>query len=93
MLQLACPWCGVRDEAEFRYRGDATVRRPDPSAADAARQFYEYVYLRDNPMGPHDELWLHSGGCRSWFKVRRNTRTHDIVGSARIDEELGETAK
>jgi hypothetical protein len=25
--------------------------------------------------------------------VRRNTRTHDIVGSARIDEELGETAK
>ena len=52
-----------------------------------SRRGSTYVYLRDNPMGPHDELWLHSGGCRSWFKVRRDTRTHDILASARIDED------
>ncbi|HKO67981.1 MAG TPA: sarcosine oxidase subunit delta, partial [Burkholderiaceae bacterium] len=48
----------------------------------------QYVYLRDNPCGAHDELWLHSAGCRSWFKVRRDTRTHDILASAEIGEEL-----
>ncbi len=52
------------------------------------RRGSQYIYVRDNPCGPHDELWLHSAGCRSWFKVRRDTRTHDILGSARIDEAL-----
>ena len=34
MLRITCPHCGVRDEVEFRYRGDASVRRP-PADADA----------------------------------------------------------
>jgi sarcosine oxidase delta subunit len=29
-------------------------------------------------------LWLHGAGCRSWFTVRRDTRTHDILASAPI---------
>ncbi len=40
--------------------------------------FHEYVYLRENPSGIHQELWYHGGGCRSWLKVTRNTRTHEI---------------
>ena len=59
------------------------VQRPPNDAPEAA--WFDYVYLRDNPRGPHDELWLHSAGCRSWFKVRRDTRTHDILASARLD--------
>jgi len=51
----------------------------------------DYVYFRDNPAGPHDELWLHGASCRRWFKVRRDTRTHDILASARLDEALPET--
>jgi sarcosine oxidase subunit delta len=43
----------------------------------------EFVYLRDNPAGPHDELWQHSAGCRQFFRVRRDTCTHEIQGSAR----------
>ena len=39
-----------------------TVRRPDPQAPDALAQFTAYVYLRDNPAGPHRELWYH-GAC------------------------------
>ncbi len=58
-------------------------RRRDAEAARAATRrtpaWVDYVYLRDNPRGPHDELWLHSAGCRRWFKVRRDTRTHDIL--------------
>ena len=59
--------------------GDATVVRPPIDAPEAA--WAEYVYLRDNPRGPHDERWLHSAGCRQWFRVRRDTRTHEIVAT------------
>jgi methylglutamate dehydrogenase subunit B len=80
MLLIPCPWCGPRSEVEFTYGGDATVRRPDAGAPDA--EWFRYVYLRDNPMGPHDEWWLHGAGCRQWFRVRRDTHTHEILGSA-----------
>ena len=46
--------------------------------ADAAQAFHDYVYLRDNPSGLHQELWYHGGGCRAWLVVTRNTRTHEI---------------
>jgi len=80
MLLIPCPWCGPRAQIEFTYGGDAAVQRPSPEAPEAV--WVAYVYLRDNPAGPHAELWLHSAGCRRWFKVRRDTRTHDILGSA-----------
>jgi heterotetrameric sarcosine oxidase delta subunit len=89
MLLIPCPWCGPRNQIEFTYGGDATLRRPADNVSIA--EWFAYVYLRDNPKGPHDELWLHSAGCRSWFKVRRDTRTHDILASARIDESLATT--
>jgi len=37
-----------------------------------------YVYLRDNPAGPHEEYWLHAAGCRRWLRIRRDTLTHEI---------------
>ena len=82
MLRIPCPWCGERDEIEFRYRGDAAVTRP---AADAgAEAFVAYVYRRGNPRGWHLEWWLHTGGCRRLLKVLRHTVSHDIrwVGTA-----------
>ena len=89
MLLIPCPWCGPRNQVEFTYGGDATLRRPAPDAPEAA--WVDYVYLRDNPCGPHDELWFHGAGCRSWFKVRRNTRTHDIIQSAAVNEMWGDS--
>jgi heterotetrameric sarcosine oxidase delta subunit len=77
-LRITCPYCGTRGNEEFTYLGDATVKRPNASAADAEDEFFDYVYLRDNPSGPHRELWYHTGGCRSWLVVTRNTRTHEI---------------
>ena len=77
-MRIHCPYCGPRGNEEFTYLGDATVRRPDPAAADAAKTFYDYVYLRDNPSGIHRELWYHGTGCRRWLVVTRNTRTHVV---------------
>jgi sarcosine oxidase subunit delta len=76
MLRIPCPWCGERDETEFRYRGDAGKPRP-ASGADLAA-FSAYVYERDNPLGWHVEWWLHVGGCRKLLKVVRHTVSHEI---------------
>lgn len=73
------PLLGPRDSAEFVYLGDASlIERPNPEAEDAADQFHDYAYLRDNPAGELLELWFHEGGDRSWLVVTRDTRTHEI---------------
>ena len=79
-MRIRCPYCGERDLREFVYHGDASVVRLDLQAADALEQFTSYVYLRDNPAGPHRELWYHGAGCHAWLIVSRDTRTHEISG-------------
>jgi sarcosine oxidase subunit delta len=75
-MRLTCPFCGERGIEEFYYSGDATLTRP---AADAPMQHWvDYVYLRDNPAGPHKELWYHSASCRRFLRVERDTRNHEI---------------
>ena len=86
MQQIACPWCGVRDEAEFRYRGDASRRRPDADAGLDA--FLAYVYERDNPHGWHMEWWHHVHGCRRVLKIVRHTLTHQIAAVGQPQDEL-----
>jgi heterotetrameric sarcosine oxidase delta subunit len=74
------PLLGLRDAQEFTYLGDAALlNRPDGLTAPEA--FNDYVYLRDNPAGVHQELWFHEQGDRSWLIVTRNTLTHDILGA------------
>jgi methylglutamate dehydrogenase subunit B len=80
-MRLTCPLCGERDHSEFTYLGDATVKRPDPDAPDAAAAFHAYVHLRKNPAGWHHEFWYHASGCRAWIVVERNTLTHELRGS------------
>lgn len=76
MLRIRCPWCGERDETEFRYRGDASLVRPDGDADLAA--FTAYAFERDNRRGWHLEWWLHVGGCRKLLAVVRHTLSHEI---------------
>ncbi|MGH9697597.1 MAG: sarcosine oxidase subunit delta [Bryobacteraceae bacterium] len=76
MLRICCPWCGLRDEIEYRYRGDASRARPPEAAPMAA--FATYVYERQNECDWHLEWWLHVGGCRKLLKVSRHTLTHEI---------------
>jgi sarcosine oxidase subunit delta len=80
-MRIPCPHCGTRDVREFSYLGDAKPVRPDANGADAVDRFNTYVYVRDNPLGPHSELWYHGAGCQAWLVVERDTRTHAITGA------------
>lgn len=81
------PLLGARDAQEFTYLGDASLLyRPDPAADTAEADFIEYVFQRDNPAGPHRELWFHEQGDRSWLVVTRDTVTHEILGAELASE-------
>lgn len=87
MLLIPCPWCGPRDEIEFRYGGEAHVAYPaDPEACTDA-EWAEYLFLRHNPRGVWSERWMHAAGCRRWFNLERSTATHEIGSAHRMGEE------
>ncbi len=85
MLRIECPVCGLRDETEFTYGGDASATLPSISEP-SPEHWYETVFVRDNPRGAHRELWHHHLGCRQWLVVERDTLTHEI-GSCRLPRE------
>ena len=86
MLLIACPWCGPRDEVEFRYGGQAHIGYPsDPEAIDDA-EWSDFLFMRDNPKGVFRERWRHSSGCRRWFNVERDTTSNRILRVYRIGE-------
>ena len=86
MLLIRCPWCGDRAQIEFRYVGDASRRRPSNLEELPLDEWFDYVYTRPNPRGPHAEYWQHSSGCRQFVKVVRDTATHQVLGTYRSDE-------
>ncbi|HEX4932753.1 MAG TPA: sarcosine oxidase subunit delta [Gemmatimonadaceae bacterium] len=75
MLQITCPWCGAREETEFRYGGEGMAIPAEANDAEWAR----VLYYRSNPAGACAERWIHVHGCRQWFHVVRNTLTHEII--------------
>jgi heterotetrameric sarcosine oxidase delta subunit len=78
-MKINHPLLGPRNESEFTILGDAKLlNRPNILESNQAQAFYEYLYLRDNPIGMHRELWFHEQGDRSWLIVTRNTLTHEI---------------
>ncbi len=78
MLLIQCPFCGQRDEIEFRCGGQSHIQRPIPATEVSDEQWGEYMFTRENPRGVHYERWVHHGGCQQWFNVARDTVTHDI---------------
>jgi heterotetrameric sarcosine oxidase delta subunit len=91
-MLINCPFCGLRDLAEFSVNGEAVARPAVDGGLDdeAVRAtFADAVYLRDNPAGLHREYWFHATGCQSWLLVERDTRTHEIskVEFARGEDE------
>ena len=75
MIQLPCPWCGLRDVSEFRYVGEATPR-PDP-ATTTPQEWRRYLYTRRNPRGWVDESWYHGAGCRRYIRLQRHTLSNE----------------
>ena len=79
MLLISCPWCGPRDETEFRYGGQAHIVRPAAPDELSDGEWAQYLFMRDNPKGLFAERWNHVCGCRRWFNALRHTVTHEIV--------------
>jgi len=81
MLRIECPYCGVRDQVEFQYGGEAGIIRPTHPESASDAEWANYLFYRDNVKGVHLERWLHSFGCRQWILVERDTSSHEILGS------------
>ena len=65
-----------------------TAKRPQLGKEISDKEWDDFVYLRNNPRGKHSELWHHVAGCRQWFKASRDTATHEIYKTAKINEDL-----
>ncbi len=78
MMLITCPFCGARDENEFRCADEGHIIRPEPYTDVSAEQWADYLFYRDNPKGLIVERWHHQHGCGLWFNVVRDTVTHEI---------------
>jgi sarcosine oxidase subunit delta len=76
-INIPCPNCGLRPVEEFVY-GEIPVV-PDDIMGDDERDL-DRAFMLNNPEGVQEEAWFHSYGCRRWLRIRRDTRTDEIVG-------------
>lgn len=79
MLQIECPWCGIRDEEEFTPGGEAHIVRPEIPSLVSDEEWAEYLFVRKNPRGVSLERWRHTFGCRQWFHLARHTVSHEVT--------------
>jgi sarcosine oxidase subunit delta len=50
------------------------------------KAWHDYIFVFDNPKGPHREFWQHVLGCRQWLVLERDTSTN-TVGASRLARE------
>ncbi len=86
MLLIKCPWCGNRAESEFNYGGEAGIARPANPDTLTDAEWADYLFMRKNPKGLHQEQWNHAQGCRRWFNAERDTVTYRFTRTWRIGE-------
>jgi len=86
MLLIECPWCGPRDEIEYRFGGQSHVVRPAKPDEATDDEWAAYLFWRINTKGPHAERWVHEAGCGCWFNVIRDTVNHEIVATYRMGQ-------
>ncbi|MCP8937635.1 sarcosine oxidase subunit delta [Alsobacter sp. SYSU M60028] len=75
MQIFTCPFCGARDETEFRFMGEAGKQRPEGGRAVGEAEWAAYLYLQRNEKGPVREIWMHQP-CGELFLLARDNVTH-----------------
>lgn len=79
MIQIPCPYCGLRNSNEFASTGEVKER---PEAATATREAWrDYLYNHTNPEGLVTEGWYHRAGCRKFFIAERHTQTNEVTST------------
>lgn len=86
MMSIPCPCCGLRNQDEFRWGGQAHVARPGCPADVSDSDWARYLHIRKNIRGVEFERWQHLYGCGLWFHLARDTRTHQIQFVYAIDD-------
>jgi heterotetrameric sarcosine oxidase delta subunit len=84
MMQITCPHCGPRAQAEFTYeRTVDSVVELNAAPEDAMTT----LFTRTNPRGVDEEIWRHTFGCRAWMVITRNRVTHEIGATLAVGPE------
>jgi heterotetrameric sarcosine oxidase delta subunit len=92
MLQIKCPWCGLRDETEYKYGGQAHVAYPEDPSALSDEEWAEYLFFRDNPKGPFAERWVHDTRTYEFLAVYTNDEPRPDISSLTRADTAGATA-
>jgi len=87
MLLIKCPYCGPRDEIEFTCGGEAHIKRPLQPDELSDEEWADYLFMRKNIRGRQHEQWVHSGGCRRWFNVERDSVDYRIIRVYKMGEQ------
>lgn len=88
MLHIYCPHCGeYREEEEFHANGQAHLARPADPDQCTDEEWGTFLYFRKNTRGLHDELWVHSAGCRKFFNLTRDTQTYEIKRVYKLNQQ------
>ena len=86
MLLIPCPFCGEREETEFRCGGEAHIARPGQPSSLSDDRWADFLFTRSNPKGLHFERWCHAHGCGRWFNLARDTVSDRIIEVYRMGE-------
>lgn len=80
MQLFRCPFCGARDETEFRYMGEFGKARPEGGRSAPEADWARYLYFQANHKGVVREVWCHQS-CGDIFVMERNNVTHVVERS------------
>ncbi len=88
MQQYTCPFCGLRDEREFFFAGEAGAARPDTTGPVSDAEWAEYVHMRRNALGRAREVWMHLT-CGELFVMERDTLSARVLRCVALRAEPG----
>jgi sarcosine oxidase subunit delta len=79
MQRFPCPFCGLRDEREFRFAAEAGKLRPRTAEDVGDAEWEAYLYATKSPRGRAAEVWVHLT-CHEVFVMERDTVGMDVLG-------------
>lgn len=83
MQQFPCPFCGLRDEREFHFAGEAGKIRPDTTQDISDADWADYLFFCANAQGRSREIWVHTT-CQEYFIMERDTVTMEVLGTEQL---------
>ena len=86
MQRFPCPFCGTRDETEFRFLGEADRLRPAGGADASIADWTRYLYFQRNRKGRVAEIWGHIP-CGETFRMERDNVTHVVYAGVSLRKE------